>query len=206
MNNMNVNNGTQSMPSDMHNMNNNVNKINNIQSNINNAPPIYSTPMPPHADFGAYYPPAPTVKKRKIAVSKRDIVFALLFFGTAIVITDFVLWHGLSLGFSLAFLLLFAVVTAYYADKGKRPPAFAVSCGALSLAGAGSFAVSNDDFLKLFMLIPTALLLPFMCAEFRTGFAAAAAAPKYSATPQRAFLKHPPKISVPLWEGIAAFH
>lgn len=158
MNNMNVNNGTQSTPSDMHNMNNNINKINNIQSNINNAPPIYSAPMPPHADFGAYYPPAPTVKKRKIAVSKRDIVFALLFFGTAIVITDFVLWHGLSLGFSLAFLLLFAVVTAYYADKGKRPPAFAVFCGALSLAGAGSFAVSNDEFLKLFMLIPTALL------------------------------------------------
>ena len=158
MNNMNVNNGTQSTPSDMHNMNNNINNINNIQSNINNAPPIYSAPMPPHADFGAYYPPAPTVKKRKIAVSKRDIVFALLFFGTAIVITDFVLWHGLSLGFSLAFLLLFAVVTAYYADKGKRPPAFAVSCGALSLAGAGSFAVSNDEFLKLFMLIPTALL------------------------------------------------
>ena len=158
MNNMNVNNGTQSTPSDMHNMNNNINNINNIQSNINNAPPIYSAPMPPHADFGAYYPPAPTVKKRKIAVSKRDIVFALLFFGTAIVITDFVLWHGLSLGFSLAFLLLFAVVTAYYADKGKRPPAFAVFCGALSLAGAGSFAVSNDEFLKLFMLIPTALL------------------------------------------------
>lgn len=104
------------------------------------------------------------------------------------------------------FLLLFAVVTAYYADKGKRPPAFAVFCGALSLAGAGSFAVSNDEFLKLFMLIPTALLLPFMCAEFRAGFAAAAAAPKYSVTPQRAFLKHPPKISVPLWEGIAAFH
>lgn len=158
MNNMNMNNGTQSAPSDMHNMNNNINKINNIQSNINNVPPIYSAPMPPHADFGAYYPPAPTVKKRKIAVSKRDFVFALLFFGTAIVITDFVLWHGLSLGFSLAFLLLFAVVTAYYADKGKRPPAFAVSCGALSLAGAGSFAVSNDEFLKLFMLIPTALL------------------------------------------------
>ncbi len=158
MNNMNMNNGTQSAPSDMHNMNNNINKINNIQSNINNAPPIYSAPMPPYADFGAYYPPAPTVKKRKIAVSKRDFVFALLFFGTAIVITDFVLWHGLSLGFSLAFLLLFAVVTAYYADKGKRPPAFAVSCGALSLAGAGSFAVSNDEFLKLFMLIPTALL------------------------------------------------
>ena len=153
-----MNNGTQSAPSDMHNMNNNINKINNIQSNINNAPPIYSAPMPPYADFGAYYPPAPTVKKRKIAVSKRDFVFALLFFGTAIVITDFVLWHGLSLGFSLAFLLLFAVVTAYYADKGKRPPAFAVSCGALSLAGAGSFAVSNDEFLKLFMLIPTALL------------------------------------------------
>lgn len=62
MNNMNVNNGTQSVPSDMHNMNNN---INNIQSNINNAPPIYSAPMPPHADFGAYYPPAPTVKKEK---------------------------------------------------------------------------------------------------------------------------------------------
>lgn len=158
MNNMNMNNGTQSAPSDMHNMNNNINKINNIQSNINNAPPIYSAPMPPYADFGAYYPPALTVKKRKIAVSKRDFVFALLFFGTAIVITDFVLWHGLSLGFSLAFLLLFAVVTAYYADKGKRPPAFAVSCGALSLAGAGSFAVSNDEFLKLFMLIPTALL------------------------------------------------
>lgn len=158
MNNMNMNNGTQSAPSDMHNMNNNINKINNIQSNINNAPPIYSAPMPPYADFGAYYPPAPTVKKRKIAVSKRDVVFALLFFGTAIVITDFVLWHGLSLGFSLAFLLLFAVVTAYYADKGKRPPAFAVSCGALSLAGAGSFAVSNDEFLKLFMLIPIALL------------------------------------------------
>lgn len=158
MNNMNMNNGTQSVPSDMHNMNNNTNKINNIQSNINNAPPIYSAPMPPYADFGAYYPPAPTVKKRKIAVSKRDFVFALLFFGTAIVITDFVLWHGLSLGFSLAFLLLFAVVTAYYADKGKRPPAFAVSCGALSLASAGLFAVSNDEFLKLFMLIPTALL------------------------------------------------
>lgn len=89
MNNMNE--GRKSMPCDMHNMNNNINKINNIQSNINNTPPIYGAPMPPYADFGAYYPPAPTVKKRKIAVSKRDVVFELLFFGTAIVITDFVL-------------------------------------------------------------------------------------------------------------------
>ena len=82
-----MNNGTQSAPSDMHNMNNNINKINNIQSNINNAPPIYSAPMPPYADFGAYYPPAPTVKKRKIAVSKRDVVFALLFFAAIVFAT-----------------------------------------------------------------------------------------------------------------------
>ena len=167
MNNMNTNKSTHC---DMHSMNNNTNQINNSQNNINYMPPISGSPMQAYPVFGACYPAQTAPEKRKITVSKRDIVFALLFFGTAIVITDFVFWHGLSLGFSLAFLLLFAVVTAYYADKIKKVPAFAACCGALSLASAGSYAVGNDEFLKLFMLIPTALLFAVYVCGISGGF------------------------------------
>ncbi len=158
MNNINANKNTQNASCDMNNVNNNENKINNNKNNINYSQSISGSPMQAYPNFGQYYPVQSVPEKRKITVSKHDVVFALLFFGVAIVITDFVFWHGLSLGFSLAFLLLFAVSTAYYADKIKKVPAFAVCCGVLSLASAGSFAVGNDEFLKLFMLIPTAIL------------------------------------------------
>lgn len=114
---------------------------------------------PIYQNQAVFYNPAVSArKKRKFNISKRDVFFAVVFFAVSLVITDFVLWHGLSLGFSISFALLFATVTAYYGGKIKKSSSFAVCCGFLSIAGAGSFAVSNDEFLKLFMLIPTALL------------------------------------------------
>ena len=205
MNNMNE--GRESMPCDMNEMNKNDNKINDTVNNINanetlnNAKhpdrhpaaydfaaqneaqiPFNSAPQstaeapsgaaaPIYQNQAVFYNPAVSAcKKRKFNISKRDVFFAVVFFAVSLVITDFVLWHGLSLGFSISFALLFATVTAYYGGKIKKSSSFAVCCGFLSIAAAGSFAVCNDIKVKVFMLLPTALLFAVYVRGISCGF------------------------------------
>lgn len=53
----------------------------------------------------------------KLVLSKKDIVFIVLFFLAAFLIVDFVIACGFNLGFTVAFATLFAVLTAYLFKK-----------------------------------------------------------------------------------------
>lgn len=143
--------------------------FNSAQQSTAEAPSGAAAPI--YQNQAVFYNPAVSArKKRKFNISKRDVFFAAVFFAVSLVITDFVLWHGLSLGFSISFALLFATVTAYYGGKIKKSSSFAVCCGFLSIAAAGSFAVCNDIKVKVFMLLPTALLFAVYVRGISCGF------------------------------------
>ena len=84
-----------------------------------------------------YIPPA--VKKEPLKLLKKDFVFAAVFAAVSLAIVDFILFHGLNLGFTIAFALLFAATTAYLFNKKNNTSAFSFMCGALSLAGSVTF-------------------------------------------------------------------
>lgn len=88
----------------------------------------------------------------KLVLSKKDIVFIVLFFLAAFLIVDFVIACGFNLGFTVAFAALFAVLTAYLFKKNVKVSVFSYVCGALSLVGSVTFALYNDLLLNVFML------------------------------------------------------
>ena len=60
----------------------------------------------------------------KLVLSKKDIVFVVLFFLAAFLIVDFVISCGFNLGFTVAFAALFAVLTAYLFNKNVKVSVF----------------------------------------------------------------------------------
>lgn len=98
------------------------------------------------------------VKKNVEPMTKRDSVFMLLLFVSTFIFVDFAVFHGFNLGFTIAFFVLFAVVTAYLCTKRIRPSVFSCVCGALSLAGAVTLAVFRDVFINCIMVFLTAVL------------------------------------------------
>ena len=104
----------------------------------------------------AYIPPA--VKKDPLKLLKKDFVFAAVFAAVSLAIVDFILFHGLNLGFTIAFALLFAATTAYLFNKKNNTSAFSFMCGVLSLAGSVTFTLYHDYFINFVMLIAVLLL------------------------------------------------
>ncbi len=102
-----------------------------------------------------YYQPYNIVYQRKkpeIKLSKRDLIFALIFFAVSFLIVDFVFFHGFNLGFTITFFVLFSVITVYLFDVNTKVSAFSYICGAMSLAGAVTFSIYNDFLVNTIML------------------------------------------------------
>lgn len=110
---------------------------NNIQGNV-----YYQTPALSSMNQN---------KTPKITLSKRDLVFALIFLAVSFVIVDFVFFHGFNLGFTIAFALLFIVLTVYLFDKRNRASVFSYICGAMSLAGSVTFSIYKDTLINTIM-------------------------------------------------------
>lgn len=98
------------------------------------------------------------LKKPVLKLGKKDFVFSFIFFAVSAVIVDFILLHGLNLGFSLAFLVLFIVSSIYLYDKENNTSAFSYICGVLSLAGSVTFTLYHDYFVNSVMLVAVMLL------------------------------------------------
>jgi len=91
-------------------------------------------------------------------MDKKDSVFMLLFFAAAFIFIDFAVMNAFCLGFVISFLVIFAVVTAYFADRKVKASAFTFICGVLSLAGSVTLALYRDDFVNFIMVFLVAAL------------------------------------------------
>lgn len=113
--------------------------------------------------------PEPFKSKRGFHLSKRDLIFTLLFLLISFIISNFVIFSGFYLGFTITFILLFIVTSAYFYDKRVKASAFSYICGALSLAGSVSFAVYDDWMINtiMFFLI-FALYTLYICGISNT--------------------------------------
>lgn len=122
---------------------------NNIPNNLYYQPPILNDIHP---------------KKPEITLSKRDVIFAFVFLALSFVIVDFVFFHGFNLGFTIAFGLLFSVLTLYLFNKDNRVSLFSYICGALSLAGAVTLALYKDTLINTIMVfLVCALFSIYIC-------------------------------------------
>lgn len=124
-------------------------------------------------NYNYFTPPEPVEKIKKVLhAEKRDGVFALLIFASVFVFIDFAVFHGFNFGFTLSFIVMFAVFTAYLWNGKTRPSLFSCLCGLLSLAGSVTFTLSRDVFVNFIMVFLVAALFTIyafgISASFRS--------------------------------------
>lgn len=118
-----------------------------------------------------FQPFVPTIiKKQYNPLEKKDSVFSLLFLLCAIIFTDFALFKGFHLGFTISYALIFGVSTAYLWNKEKAPKAFPVLCGLISLAGSVTLSLFTNIFVNVIMLILIAGLFTVYCIGISNTF------------------------------------
>lgn len=109
-------------------------------------------------------PPAAKEKPKLEKMGKKDIAFVFIFFAWSVMFVDFSVMHGFNLGFTLSFIALFVLVTAYLWKKEAKASAFSYICGALSLAGAVTLTLFRDVFINFIMVfLVTALFTVYTC-------------------------------------------
>lgn len=117
-----------------------------MDNNVQNVPPVNQMPIPnPY-----YVPKQPKVYK---PLDKKDYAFVGLYLLASFLMVCFGLFGDFHLGFSIAYVVLFTVTTAYLFKKGAKPSLFTWLCGGLSLAGAVTFVLFNDYLINLIMVI-----------------------------------------------------
>ena len=130
---------------------------------------------------GAYFQPAintaaqgfpamPPIKKQPKPLSKRDGVFALLYFIASFILVDFGVTKRFHLGFTLSYAFIFALTTVYLYDKSKKPSVFSMLCGVISLFGAATFSLYNNYFINAIMLVLIAGLFTVYAIGLSTAF------------------------------------
>lgn len=92
-------------------------------------------------------------QKAVFLFTKKDRIFTVLFLVLSILMVDFVMFHGFNLGFTISFVLLFMISTAYLYKKDNKASPFCFVSGALSLAGSVTFTLYHDYFVNACMLL-----------------------------------------------------
>lgn len=105
-------------------------------------------------DNSTYFEPNfDSIKKEKVlkaTMTKKDFVFMPLMLFCSFLFVSFGVWFGFNLGFTITYVALFAVTTAYLFKKAN---AFSIICGLLSLAGCVTFSLFDDFFINMIMLL-----------------------------------------------------
>ncbi|MBR3149008.1 MAG: DUF4173 domain-containing protein [Eubacterium sp.] len=100
---------------------------------------------------GVYYMPTKSKKSYK-PFEKKDTVFVLFTVIASFLMVDFAAFHGFRAGFTIAYFVLFAVTSAYLWKKESKSNVFSLICGALSLAGAVTFLLFDNELVNTIML------------------------------------------------------
>ena len=124
--------------------------------------------VPPNIIYpNAYIKP----KKVYVPLDKKDRLYFVFVFISVFLFVDSVSC-GFRLGFTLFYLFNFVVTTLYLFDKKRKPGAFALICGALSVLESVSFALFDaDNYLMIFLkLVLTFLLYSVYSLGMSNGF------------------------------------
>lgn len=146
--------------------NNNGNNTNNNSSNSNksnsNDNKYTGAPLPLQPVYNY-------VKKEHKPLDKKDIIFVVLFLISAFLIVDFALFHYLSTGFFISYVIFFAISTAYICKKQEKVPVFSLICGALSVLQSFTFALYNDELMMFLGLVLMGILYSLFCIGMSRG-------------------------------------
>ena len=74
----------------------------------------------------------------------RDTAFAVITFVSSVFFVSLSLFGGFAAGFTVSYIVLFALTAVYLSGKGTHPQLFPLFCGASSLLISGVFALYND--------------------------------------------------------------
>lgn len=107
---------------------------------------IYPTPSP------VVYKYEPYPEKKYPPFTKRDTLFAALFGVSSFLLIDFGT-KGFHFGFSIFYLFHLLITALYGYKKRKKPTAFTVLCGLLSLFAAFTLTVGNDTLVNFLTII-----------------------------------------------------
>ncbi len=129
--------------------------------------PPQNEPYPPYQQ-GPYYNAAgykPVKQKQKMQLDQRDWIFAGLSFLLSLLGVICGLWGHFYLGFTVSFVLLFFVLSAYLGKGAKFPGITASLCGICSLALSAVFFCTTEKSVRFFSVI----LLPCLSSVWFAG-------------------------------------
>ena len=120
---------------------------------MDNNDKYYYNPAQNAALMQPYVPQIIKEHKASFDFTMKDKIFTALFFVLSMMMVDFVMFHGFNLGFTISFVLMFIVSTAYLFKKENKVSLFSVISGILSLAGSITFTLYHDYFVNAVMLL-----------------------------------------------------
>lgn len=120
---------------------------------MDNNDKYYYNPAQDAALMQPYIPQIIKKHKASLDFTMKDKIFTALFFVLSMMMVDFVMFHGFNLGFTISFVLMFIVSTAYLFKKENKVSLFSIISGILSLAGSITFTLYHDYFVNAVMLL-----------------------------------------------------
>ncbi len=93
-----------------------------------------------------------------VPVGKRDYLFVLLTFLATVIFIRFSFFGGFNLGFTVSYIILFAVTLLYLKKKGKGLPLFPLLCGIFALLLSVPFTLYCDGPIKFISFVAITLL------------------------------------------------
>ena len=95
----------------------------------------------------------PVVIKPKYELEKRDIIFSLLCLAISIIAVILVLWGGFKIGFTISYIIFFAVMSVFLYKKENKPDAFSCTCGVLSVISSFVYGYSGNSSVNTYLFI-----------------------------------------------------
>lgn len=95
-------------------------------------------------------------KRPKQSCTKRDLLFAMLFLISSVLMSFFGVFGGFALGFTLSYLVLFALIVSYLGKENFQPKLYPLTCGVLSVVASVVFSIYRDslvNFVLFFSII-----------------------------------------------------
>lgn len=113
----------------------------------------HAAPPPPPAPM--WEPPPP----ERFDVTRRDGIFVGLIAVATLLLVMWGVWHSFLLGWTVSYLLLFGISTAYVFRKGTHITPFSAICGGLSAVLAFTFSTSTTFSVQFFAFVVSIALL-----------------------------------------------
>lgn len=96
---------------------------------------------------------------KKFDITSKDIIFAVIFTVASIIMSAFGIFGGLRIGFTVAIIMLAAIMSIYLKTKEIRIKAYPLCCFVLSIGIAFNFSVTSNYSVRLWSFALLILLL-----------------------------------------------